>query len=200
MRRALAILLLLLVPASSALADNLFEANYQLGVPLLETSDFAGDPSFLGLGLGWRHFLTPSLSVGLSIGWNMFHQATDELITLQNGHVSGNQNRTINAVPMLAGTHYYLRLGEHKDWMPYAGLNLGTYFVDRRFDIGIFADVHSRWHFGLAPEIGVLIPLPYSVYRSTITVGLRYNYAFASGGVEESWLGLQLGVGYMDHY
>jgi hypothetical protein len=46
--------------------------------------------------------------------------------------------------------------------------------------------------FGLAPEIGLLVPVQSGV---AVQFSVRYNMAFAGGGIDfQQWVGLSLGV------
>ena len=68
---------------------------------------------------------------------------------------------------------------------------VGRGTADERLEIGIVAIEESSWHFGLAPEVGVMIPVG---YYTNFIAGARYNYAFKSGDSPEyQWLTFSVG-------
>jgi outer membrane protein W len=77
--------------------------------------------------------------------------------------------------PLLATGNYYF-LTDPRAARPYAGLGVGAYAAERRLDVGIWTMADTSWHFGLAPEVGVVLPLA----RRNLTVSTKFNYAFAS--------------------
>jgi len=61
---------------------------------------------------------------------------------------------------------------------PYAGLNAGAYFISQRFTIGLKDFNASDWQLGLAPEVGVLIPLGQG-WNAMVTG--KYQYPLGEG-------------------
>ena len=61
----------------------------------------------------------------------------------------------------------------------FVGLNVGTYYILQRLDMGVYRIDNDNWHFGLAPEAGLIIPVGED--NTSIYLGGRYNYAFDSG-------------------
>ena len=111
------------------------------------------------------------------------------------GAITGLQDRTINAIPIMLNAHQYF--GKRKGIRPYIGLNAGGFWMLQRFDIGIYRFQEDEWQWGIAPEIGVLVPLK---GNSSIIVNGKYNYAFTGdspvGGDinNEYWM---IGIGYV---
>ena len=68
--------------------------------------------------------------------------------------------------------------GQDNSIRPYLGLGAGVYYTIQRFDIGLASLKEDGFRFGLAPEVGVLIPL---YFGSRILLGARYDHAFTSG-------------------
>jgi hypothetical protein len=103
---------------------------------------------------------------------------------------------------MMANMHYYF--GKRKDLRFYMGANAGLYYILQRLDIGVWRIDSNNWHFGLAPEAGVLIPLD---GQSHIIINLKYNYAFDAGtglgGKEDnyySYWGLNFGFAFSNMF
>ena len=77
----------------------------------------------------------------------------------------------------MANMHYYF--GKRRDVRFYVGANAGLYYILQRLDLGVWRIDSDNWHFGLAPEVGVLIPLADG--QTQFFVNAKYNYAFDSG-------------------
>ena len=170
-------------------AQGVVNFNYQVSYPAGETSDYIDKISFRGFGMEWRKYIQDDISAGISLNWNVFHKVETKVEELENGAVSGTQNRTINSFPLMITAHYYF--GARRDIRPYGGLGLGAFLVEKKLDIGVFSITDSNWHFGVAPEIGVQFPVGYD---TTIMVGLKYNYAFKANDTENSYFGLSIGA------
>ena len=187
------------IPLSQGIAQRhtwFGAATYQVSFPLGDTKNFTDETSFRGFGLDFRYTVQKSTTVGLSFGWNIFHQRTSEtaeLGTKNPGAISGTQDRYINAFPIMANVHYYF--GERGRIRPYVGLNAGGYFMLQRFAIGIVALDNDRWEWGMAPEVGFIIPVERDF---AIMVNGKYNYAFTGESVlgndiNHSYVGLNIG-------
>jgi hypothetical protein len=165
--------------------------------PVSDTNEFTDNDSWLGAGLEGRTALgLGNTSIGVLFGWNEFHDTSDRLIELPSGAISGGQYRNLNIYPMLVTGHYYF--GEYGTPRPYIGLGAGMYYVRQLLDIGFNALEAQDWHFGLAPEFGVLIPAGRGNEAGTI-ISLRYHYPFEGGeywGGEKSYSYVTFGVGF----
>jgi hypothetical protein len=171
----------------SGFAQQIFSGlSYNMGLTTGDTRDFVKDYSWRGFGFEIRNYKGNNVSFGASLSWNIFDEKTSELIRLEDGAISGTQIRTFNAFPLMLNAHYYV--GNNFDAIrPYFGLNVGTYYITQRLEIGILAFEENNWHFGLAPEFGIVFP---SYSGSTFFINARYNYAFKAGksiGGNEGW-------------
>ena len=93
------------------------------------------------------------------------------------GTISGTQLRYVNSLPIMATAHFYI--GKKRETIRlYAGAGVGTYYMKQRLEIGLVAFEENHWHFGLAPEAGILLRFSRDV---TMIFNIKYNYAFASG-------------------
>jgi hypothetical protein len=197
-----ALFLVAIHPFQGYSQDIITDVTYEMSFPTSNLKDFTDNTSFRGIGVGVRKFVTPNISVGGFLGWNVFNEETDELISIEeeeyDADISGTQFRYFNTVPLLFSTHYFF--GKSETMMPFVGMNIGTYYMRQRLEIGVYAFEESNWHFGIAPEAGVIFP---TGYDSGIIANFRYNYAFESGesltGESNSFAfwSLNLGVTYM---
>ena len=144
------------------------------------TGDFIGDYSYKGFQFEGRTFTNRNWTFGGTFGWNVFDQQSSELVHLEDGNdvsdIQGTQVRYVNSFPMMANGHYYFM--KRKDPVrPFVGMNVGLYYISQRFQLGIFEQENNNWHFGFAPEVGLLIP----VGEVAIMANAKYNYALSAG-------------------
>ena len=163
-------------------------------------TNFIEDYSFRGLGIEARYVPSrdASYSFGFNVGWNVLNEKNDfgterNTISLPNADITGTQLRYFNTVPLMANASYYF--GDRGGIRPYDGVNAGTYYIERRVDIGVSAVVDDNWHFGWAPEVGLVVPLGRPEVALLTTI--RYNWAFSAGGSgDQKFWGFNIGIAY----
>lgn len=182
--------IIILLFTATVSAQSFGSITYNTAVPQNGLNDFVDNVSWRGFGVEGRWFQSSNLSFGLSFGWNVFDQRTDVPIQIQGsdivdaensgnikGTISGTQLRYVNSFPIMATGHFYI--GKKRETIRiYFGAGLGTYHIKQRLEIGIVAFEENDWHFGLAPEAGVLLRLSRDV---TMVFNAKYNYAFSAG-------------------
>jgi hypothetical protein len=195
--KVILISIILLVLAFEAFAeDSMVSISWDIGIPVRDTHEFVHKVSWRGIGLEARKWYYPDVSLGLSWHWSTFFETTDRVFEIENGHVSGTQNRRIYSSPILAHAYYHFQTMDDPDITAYAGLGMGAYWISRRFEIGIWALDEANWHFGLAPEVGVTVPVTFDAH---LLVGVRYNYAFKGGASSShAYWTFMLGLSYVD--
>lgn len=169
---------------------------YQLGIGVGNTHDYISDVAWRGIGvdLGW--LLKPTISIGLALGWNVFYSNVNATINYLPGNkapgfaISGNQDRSFNFFPLLADFRFLPRL--KNGVRPFIGVGIGGYITAQYLGIGLYSYKQTAFMFGLAPEIGLLVPVQSGV---AVQFSVRYNMAFPGGGIDfQQWVGLSLGV------
>jgi outer membrane protein W len=186
-----ATLLLAAVASAPAKAQGqwFYGLGYQVSIPLSNTKDFTENVSWRGASFEARKAIKPNLTVGLSLGWHVFDEETDEVVSFDNLDVSGDQLRYINSFPILLNAHKYF--GQEGSMRPFVGLNAGGYVMEHRLEIGLVALEETNFHIGFAPELGFVFPLE---GNSSIYLSGRYNYAFSAGNVDDqSYVGVTAG-------
>lgn len=180
---------------------------YDMSIPFENTKDFSvAGYSWRGLSGQVRFFLKPKLSAGLYFGLQVFHGETMQTadINLKDkipGAITGTQFRYINSIPIMLGINYHA--GKDTGTQVFFGLNAGVFAVEEKIDIGIFSVDQFAWHFGLAPEIGVILPMGYNL---SLTASVKYSYAFNAGtplagqSSNQSYLSLSIGLGYTYYF
>ena len=182
------ILLVVMMSVAANAQSNFFGMTYDVSIPVGDTEEAFDGAQWRGFGLEGRWYLNKNLSLGFSWDWNVFHAVALETVQIENGAVTGNQNRTLNAFPFLATGQYYFG---GSGVQPYLGLGVGAYYIKRKFDIGILGINENTWQFGFAPEIGFLFPMDMGF---NILLKLRYNYAMEAGDNKAvSYIGINVG-------
>lgn len=152
--------------------------------PASDTKTYTDNDSWLGASLEGQYFpKADNLSIGVNFGWNEFYNTTYETINFGDdrwgGAISGRQYRHLAMYPMLATGHFYM--GGKESTRPYFGLGAGAYYIRQLADIGIYTIETDSWHFGLMPEVGVLIPMSGGGYGKRASISVRYHYPFEGG-------------------
>jgi len=183
------ILLVVMMSVAANAQSSFFGMTYDVSLPMSDTQEaFGGGAQWRGIGMEGRWYTNKNMSFGFSWDWNVFHAVVLETVELERGAVTGNQNRTMNAFPVLATGQYYFG---GKSTQFYVGLGIGAYNILRNFDIGILATSSNVWQFGVAPEVGVLFPMDMGY---SILFKIRYNYAMEAGDSKAvSYLGINIG-------
>lgn len=186
MRRPLTLLAAALCAAAApaaARAQYLSTLTYSVSFPTGDTKDFVDNDSWIGVNFEGQRFISPTVSAGLSFGFNEFYHRENSTIQITNGATTGESYRHLNVFPILVTAHFYPNRHSGRGYgeartLPYAMLGAGTYFIRQVFDFGVFEFTEDAWHFGLAPEIGILVPLQRG---GAATLNARYNYPFEAG-------------------
>jgi hypothetical protein len=192
----------LFVLTSGNAQTSLWAFTYDVAFPMGETADYIGNTSWRGITIQGRKFIQPNISVGGSFSWQVFNERVDELVEFSyqpddldrpvTGTLSGEQFRYINTLPIMVNAHYYMGDALLDAIRPFGGLSVGTAPTKRRTEIGILAIDDFNWHFAVAPELGVLIPLDTGVdFIGTV----KYNVALkANDSINYSYLNIQVGL------
>jgi outer membrane protein W len=173
--------------------DYYSTVNYAISVPLGDTRDFISNTSFRGFSFEFGRFFTKEISLGFLFAWSVYHESFPrDTYELENLTLTGNLYRYINAFPLMAvGRYYFIPEARVR---PYLGLASGTYVINRVNDLGVHRFEHKNWHFGMAPEAGLIIGIGTEAHMN---MSARYNHAFESGGDTHSWLSVQAGISFI---
>ena len=171
--------------------ESMWSLTYNMSFPMGTTKDYISKASFRGIALDGRWFVDNNVTVGGSLGWNVFYEKADKAtITRENLTLNGTQWKYINAVPMYFNAAYYLNEGSYV--RPYFAANVGTIFTARRTEMGMYALVDKEWKFAFAPEVGVTIQTYESI---NVMFNVRYNYGLETEYISPlSYLGVNVGI------
>ncbi len=174
--------LFVIISFTSFAQELLTNVTWNIGIPVSKMNQYTTEVTYQGFTIAGRRFLDKYNSVGFMTGWNVFSEKTYTPIDLAgaenvSGTISGTQVRSVNSFPLLVGLHHHY--GKRDDMRAFIGLNAGMYYILQRLDMGVYEIDNDNWHFGLAPEAGLIIP--FDGDKTSFYFGARYNYAFDSG-------------------
>ncbi len=170
-------------------AQSSFSVQYSMGFGG-NMNSYVSSTSLQGVTMEYKMYLQPNISIGIDASWNHFYERRP-YDTYSKGtlSLSGVQYRTADAVPIYVTTSFYLSPGEKIN--PYFGLGIGTMYASRFTDMGIWRLTEDDWHFGLKPELGVLVSANPDM---DILFGFRYNYAVATNDtMEQTFMTFNIG-------
>lgn len=174
------IAIIALVSCTNFAQELLTSLTWNIGIPVSRMNQYTTDVTYRGFTIAGRRFIDKENSVGFMTGWNVFDQKSYDPINIQqengSGTISGTQVRSVNSFPLLVGIQHFF--GKKNDMRTFVGINSGLYYILQRLDMGVYRIDNDNWHFGLAPEAGLIIPLDGD---ASLDLGARYNYAFDSG-------------------
>jgi hypothetical protein len=188
-------LLMLIGSSSFAQGGGVWNFTWDIGFPVGSTSDFISQTSLRGFAIEGRSFVTDRILIGGRGAWNVFYEnfgwVTNDID--ENATINGYSRRYINMVPLMLTSHYEFGNGLI---LPYIGFGIGTYYIERRDFLGIYYIQDKAWHFGIYPEIGLVIPFGNS--NTGVNINAKYNYAAKTKDTpEESWISLGIGLSYI---
>ena len=181
---------LLFLWASSGFGqNNHWGLSYSFSVPLGGIDNYISAGSFRGANFEGFIDLNANVSAGWLFGWNtFFEKRVNETFVKDNLTLNGTQYRYMNLFPMLGRGIY--QLGEQFGTRPYIGAGLGVTRDIARTDVGLYSFKKTAWHFTMAPEIGINIPLT----EGAITGSVRYIYGVKARDLDHiSYISFNLG-------
>src|SRR5688572_24261211 len=112
--------------------------SYPIAFPMGDLGDYIEATSFRGIELELTKMVKPTLEVGIESAWSLFYAKEEEKVyTEGTASVSGVQYRYTNTVPILAMARFLKDPSSGKQVIPFAGLGIGTLFVNRYADFGL---------------------------------------------------------------
>lgn len=162
---------------------------YQMGIPISDLKTYTDITSFRGITVDARYFITNDVTIGFSLGWQMFFDEIDGTIQFDGGALTAKQTRNANTFPVMLKTFYHF--GREQGIRPFIGLGAGIMGSLQLTDVGLFRIENRNIHFALGPEIGVFIPFNSD---GGINLSIDYNYGAASSdSFNYTYFGIKLG-------
>ncbi len=181
--------------AMNASAQGLFSVTYDISVPMGEMKDYIGTTSARGVSIDGRGYVNDVASVGGNFSWHTFYEAIPSRSETfgDTRTITGQQWRYVNSFPLMINAHYYF--ADEFSLRPYIGGGLGTTHVIKSTNFGVYTIEDKNWHFGIQPEIGVLVPMGLS--DTKLMAKIKYNYAFKTKEtINYSYLSFNVGFAF----
>lgn len=195
--RILSLLTIAVAAAGSLAAQSIGRITYTTAAAVGDTKDYINSFSWRGITFEPGKFVRDNVSVGLSLGWTVFNEVTDEAVQLGDAAAAqGTQYRYLNAFPVMAQLQVHRE--NPRGGSVYLGINAGTYFIERRTDVSVVSLIDDNWHLGIAPQFGVMFPMGYG--RGHGVIDVKYNHAFAANDQTYDWWTFSIGVAYGPRY
>jgi len=199
MRNKLLIISLILLSGSAIAQESYFYFNWDVNVPLTNTSWISGTSS-RGAKFGFRKFIGQErrFAAGLDVNWAYFQEyKPTETFQQQNGAITTDYFNDIFQFGLAASGQYYFPVGDRERFLPYAGLGLGASLNAFSTSYNIYTDEESSWGFLARPEAGILVRIGARRRFGLMAAG-HYDFSTsksASYGYDNfSNAGFQLGI------
>ena len=172
-------------------SQSSFVLTYPIGFAMGDHHDYTSKTSWRGINMEFLHHAKPGVAVGLETGWNVFYEKVDRGSYKDgNATVTGVQYRYTNAVPILVESKWY-PISDKKMSNPYVGVGVGTLFVSRSTDFGLYRIQNEAWQFCLRPEAGVLFNIEPGLKA---LLGVKYYAGFNTDDLDgQSYLTINVG-------
>ncbi len=181
---------LMLLAAFLLLPSPFFAQGFGLGLqigPQIPISDF-GDVFNTGLGFNGmvEYAVTPQFGLSFTTGFHWWSRSAEE---------SGVEaTHRFSAIPLIAGFSFIVLPHQLS---PFVGLKTGVHIETESVSISadgteLGSESDTEVHFGITPEIGVLIPVSPTM---AVTFSAEYNHIFGpKEGIDVTYFGVLGGV------
>jgi len=173
----------------NAFSQSMHGVTYSTALGIGETGDYISRLSWRGFTIDGKYFINDNMTLGWTTGWQTLYEPVSGSFTDGTRTMTGTQYRYLNILPVQMTYNFFFN--EDGEIQPFLGLGVGTYWIERKTNMGLFSSTSDNWHFGLSPEVGVLFPVN---IQSNFYVTVRYNHAFPSNdSITYSYLGFNVG-------
>jgi hypothetical protein len=180
--RAIIIACMVLVASTQVHAQRYFASlMWSVATPAGAFRSFVNETSASGFGLDVQWWVADHISVGVVGGYNMWSDVfRDRTHEFQSGAydaaINGTQVHTVNSFTIMAGSRYVF--GRSRDVRPFVGVAAGAVTSNQVLDVGFVEFNEVNWHLGVAPSVGLLIPVS---FQTMVDLSARMSYGFPSG-------------------
>ena len=176
------VVLCLCAAASTTSAQRYFASlMWSVATPAGSYRSFVTETSASGIGLDLQWWVKDQISAGVTVGYNMWSDVyRNSTHNFQSGEydaaINGTQIHTVNSVTIMASSRYVF--GRSRDVRPFVGVAAGAITSNQVLDVGFVEFNETNWHLGVAPSVGVLIPVS---WQTMVDLSARMSYGFPSG-------------------
>lgn len=177
MKKTILIPIFILFSVSYSFGQSMiWTLSYEPATPLGEMRDFIPVSSLRGLAASWEYFVNDNITAGITVQWTGFYEKVDRAtLMVEGGAVTATVWKEFYVLPLYATARYHFM--EEGRVRPYAGLNIGTAYVNQTAQVGTYNYEETKWCFALAPEAGARIPMGIEKTWG-FNAKIRYQMAF----------------------
>jgi hypothetical protein len=166
--------------------------SYPITFPTGNLHGYTNNVSFRGISFEMAKRTSAETNTGLEVGWNVFYQHVDKKVYQEgSASVTGVQYRYTNAVPLIFGTRYYA-VTHSNAVHPFMGIGMGTTYINRTTNFGLYQVVTDSWQFAIRPELGLDFP---NHHGGSLFIAAKYFLNFNTTRLDgQPWFSLNIGL------
>ncbi len=189
--RATILFLLTVIICGGARGQGDFMVSYPISFPTGNLHSYTTNASFRGMSMEFAKKTSEETNTGLEVGWNVFYQRVDKKVYQEGtASITGVQYRYTNAVPLIFGTRYYA-VTHSKVAHPFMGIGMGTTYVNRTTNFGLYQVVTDSWQFAMRPELGLDFKMHHG---GSMFIAAKYFLNFNTSRLDgQPWFSLNIG-------
>ncbi|GAA4842708.1 hypothetical protein [Algivirga pacifica] len=176
--------------------DAYMSITHSSAISIGNSRSFIDNNSFIGWGFDYRKTVGDQWTIGGSIQSNRLYQNIPGYSIVEGSdgtHYGGKEFRYLDAFSLMVTSHYYT--GEFGKFRTFIGGGVGTYYINREQEVGMKLFYDEAWHLGVAPEIGLYLPIYNKLHLSS---SLKYNVAIKNNTRNtQSWISGNIGIGWI---
>jgi len=199
MKKIILVLSSFLVIKSATSQDVGFILTYPMGFSVGDMDDYISKTSYRGISMEIYKRIKHNLDIGIEASWSLFYDKTGrETTTEGTASINGVQFRYVHTVPLLAQAKFFLKPDAGKRIIPYGGLGVGTMYVDKYTDLGLYRIRSDAWQFCLRPEAGIAIQ---TKHMPAVIAGVKYYAGFETADLKgQSYFSVNVGIMFTGFY
>ena len=197
MRAAIYFLLAVVIYNGARAQGGDFMVSYPMAFPTGNLHSYTSSASFRGVSFEFGKRTSAESSATLETGWNVFYQQVDKKVYQEGtASITGVQFRYTNAVPLILGVKYYA-VTHSKAVHPFMGMGMGTTYINRTTNFGLYQVVTDTWQFALRPELGLDFPMHHG---GSFFIATKYFWNFNTSRLDgQPWFSVNVGFRASSH-
>lgn len=135
---------------------NEFIFTWNFGMPTAPFSGLVSATSLQGWAIEYRKAISNTVTVGGSVGLNVFHQEHDRYTwNFDNIAITAHDWRYAQVVPLVVNAHYNPLRNLQTPWQVFVGGGIGATYVNEEVWAGMYDFRDENWGFSFYPEAGL---------------------------------------------
>jgi len=192
MKKIYITLILAIFGISGAFSKAFWTINYDMGVPMGAFSDYISKSSFRGFSINGNKYINDNITLGGTYSWSAYREHLPRnTYELDDGALTSEIWKKMYINTFLFNARYMFK--PEASLQPYVGLGMGAYHVEQNTQAGRYISIPKNWKFGLAPEVGLFVPIGVSDWG--LNVKATYNAIFYNVEDINTLTNLQFSVG-----